>query len=200
MNLPVIPRRHADRAFLDAKRARVDEPHVAPLNAMARRIQAAHPGTPFFDPESGGINARILFLLEAPGPKATHFVSPDNDDQTAANMNRLLADAGIGRRDTLFWNVVPFYIGKEDRSKLRAAKKSDLDAGEPWIVELLSKLPKLETVVLMGRNAQKARLILSNLRPHLRVVETWHPSPRCLNSVKVRRGEILSALVDANFH
>jgi uracil-DNA glycosylase len=191
------PRRHADPAFLAAKLARVDEPHVAPLNAMVRRIREEHAGVPYFDPKSGGVSARILFLLEAPGPKAIDFISPDNNDQSAANMIRLLADAGIDRSESCFWNVVPFYIGNAERTRLRAAKQTDLDAGEPWVVELLGLLPRLETIVLMGRHAQKARKMLLRLRPEVRIVEAWHPSPRCLNSAKTRRDEILNTLLDA---
>lgn len=198
MNLPMIPRRHANPVFLAVKLTRIDEPHVASLNEMVRRIRVKHVGVPYFDPESGGVNARILFLLEAPGPNAIDFISPDNNDPTAANMIRLLADAGINRGETCFWNVVPFYIGNAERTKLRAAKQTDLDAGEPWVVELLALLPRLETIILMGRHAQKARELLLRLRPDLRVISTWHPAPRCLNSVKTRREEILRALVDAN--
>jgi hypothetical protein len=128
----MLPRRHADPVFLAAKLARVDEPHVAPLNAMVRSIRLQHAGVPFFDPEAGGVNARVLFLLKAPGPKAVDFVSLDNNDQTAENMLRLLVEAGIKRGDTCHWNVVPFYIGNADRTKLRAAKQTDLDVGKPW--------------------------------------------------------------------
>lgn len=93
----MLPRRLAAPVFLAAKLAMVDEPHVAPLNALVRRIRLQHAGVPFFDPEAGGVNARILFLLEAPGPKAVDFVSLDNNDQTAENMLRLLVESGINR-------------------------------------------------------------------------------------------------------
>lgn len=58
-----VPRRHRYKEFLDTKLARIHEPHVAPLNEMAKRMQAQHVGIPFFDPGDGGINARVLFLL-----------------------------------------------------------------------------------------------------------------------------------------
>lgn len=190
----MLPRRLAAPVFLAAKLAMVDEPHVAPLNALVRRIRLQHAGVPFFDPEAGGVNARILFLLEAPGPKAVDFVSLDNNDQTAENMLRLLVESGINRGDTCNWNVVPFYIGNADRTKLRAAKQTDLDAGKPWVTALLDLLPRLDTVVLMGRHAQKARRLIEALRPAVRIVEAWHPSPLCLNRVKARRGELLSTL------
>src|ERR1700683_3159077 len=42
---------------------------------------------PNFDPLDGGIRAKCLFLLEAPGPKAvaSGFVSRNNPDETAKN-------------------------------------------------------------------------------------------------------------------
>lgn len=193
----VQPRRHADPAYLARKLACIDEIHVKPLNDMVRRIQATHAGTPFFDPDSGGIHTRILLLLEAPGAKATDFVSPDNNDQTAANLLRLLHEADVPRIELCFWNVVPFYIGAEDRSKLRAAKQTDLDAGRPWVIELINLLPQLHTIVLMGRQAQKSRQLLRTIRPSVRILNAWHPSNRCLNSRPRRRAELLQTLRDA---
>ena len=39
---------------------------------------------PHFDPLDGGSNAQVLFLMEAPGPKASAsgFVSRNNPDET----------------------------------------------------------------------------------------------------------------------
>lgn len=53
----VLTRTHADVAFLDGKRARIDEPHVAALNALVQIWR--EPSTnvdnrravPWFDPE-----------------------------------------------------------------------------------------------------------------------------------------------------
>ena len=47
---------------------------------------------PDVDPLDGGVNARLLILLETPGPRVlgTGFVSRDNPDGTAANMFRFL--------------------------------------------------------------------------------------------------------------
>lgn len=176
------------------KLSRIDEPHVAPLNAMARRIQAEHSGVPFFDPGDGGTRARVLLLLEAPGPKATNFVSCDNDDQTAERMFNLLQEAGLSRAEIVIWNVVPFYIGTADRSRLRAARQSDLDVGRPWLIELLGLLPHLDTVVLLGRKAQKADSIVRERRPGLRVIMSWHPSQVAMNRSPARRPELLDAL------
>lgn len=68
---------------------------------------------PDFDPCDGGIDARILCLLEAPGTQAvrTTFISQDNPDPTARNMRSILAEAGVPRRWIIIWNIVPWYVG-----------------------------------------------------------------------------------------
>ena len=111
---------HRDRAFLAAKLAHVQDPHIAPLNDLASDIRA---GTgmevPLFDPASGGVHAKALLLLEAPGARATGatgpraaaggsgIISADNNDQTAANAWTLYRDAGLNVADLVIWNVVP---------------------------------------------------------------------------------------------
>src|SRR5437868_1810926 len=91
-------RTNRDPAEVARKRSLLHEPHVAPLTAFVERLRARHGGgdsVPWFDPTEAGVNARILALLEAPGPKATGtegprpkskgsgFISCDNDDPTA---------------------------------------------------------------------------------------------------------------------
>lgn len=76
----------ASPAAVRARLARRDEPQVRLLNAFAAQI-AADTGhwTPAFDPDSGGVGAKVLLLLESPGPKVsvTSFISQDDPDQTA---------------------------------------------------------------------------------------------------------------------
>lgn len=191
-------RAHADSEFLAAKLARLEEPHIAPLTALARRIQAVHAGVPFFDPCNGGVDAGVLCLLEAPGPKAMDFVSQENNDQTAENMHRLMDAACLPRRDIVLWNVVPFYIGAADRSKLRAARKIDLDLGRPWLIRLLGLLPKLKVALLLGRKAQRAHDLVKEVRPDICVLESWHPSPLAMNRQPSRRQQLLDILLTAN--
>jgi hypothetical protein len=84
---------------------------------------------PDFDPWDAGIDAEILFLLEAPGARAvaSTIVSRNNPDETAKNMFLLHQDACIPRARTLLWNVVPWYIG--DGARIRAATPQDLEQG-----------------------------------------------------------------------
>ncbi len=113
---------------------RIDEPPVAPLTEYVTALRAKTgrgSDIPYFDPLDGGIRAQCLFLLEVPWPKAVKsgFVSRNNPDQTARNFFLLNEEAGIDRRLTVTWNIVPWYIG--DGNKIRAANRSDIEAGKP---------------------------------------------------------------------
>ena len=89
-------------AAIAERMAELSRPHVAPLTQLVEEMSEARPSAsvPYFDPHSGGVRARILLLLEAPGPGAaaprgSGFVSCENDDATAANLYELLGEAGV---------------------------------------------------------------------------------------------------------
>jgi len=174
------PRTHRDRAEIERKISLLREPHVAPLTEFVERLRESkrEAAVPYFDPTEAGIEARILLLLEAPGRRSaleagSGFVSPDNDDQTAQNMWHLLREAGIDRaRDVVTWNVVPWYLG--DGRKIRATRSSDLDEAREATRELLSMLPNVRVVVLLGRPAASAWRALGF---NLEATEASHPSP-----------------------
>ncbi|TSD56812.1 uracil-DNA glycosylase [Variovorax sp. KBS0712] len=186
---------------VEARRARSFEPHVALLQALAERIGAsrdAPDGVPRFDPLDGGINARVLLLQEAPGPRAvgSGFISSDNPDQTAANARHACESAGLSRRDVVRWNAVPWYLGNEEGTKIRPATREDVKRAEPWLAELLQLLSRLQVVVLMGKNAQRLAPVLKRIAPHLRVERTPHCSPLALNYSLDRRTELIETLRD----
>ncbi len=166
------------------------------MNDLLATIRAAHPDkfVPALDPNDGGLNADVLILLEAPGPKATKYVSRDNPDPTARNLKAAFEVANIPRARTCLWNVVPFYIGREDRSRIRAAKKSDIEVGAPYVMHLIAMMPKLHSVVLLGRKAQRVECYIGAKHPELRIFKSWHPSGQSLNPVPERRGELIEAL------
>ena len=170
--------------------------HITPLTTLVdwiRAEQGVSKKIPYFDPWDGGIFAKVLFLLEAPGPKSVDcdFVSKDIPDPTAKNLNELIQEAGISRKDIVIWNVVPWYIG--DGKKIRPAKKSDINSGQKYLERLLFLLPRLEAVVLLGKNPQKAKKIIkSNI--NCQIFETYHPSNRVFNRSKDRRKEAIAVL------
>lgn len=181
------------------RHALLASPHMAPLFAHVTALRI-HKGPnyriPDFDPLDGGVQAKILILLEAPGAKAieTGFVSRNNPDTTAKNVFESFREAGIDRMDTVLWNVIPWYIGKEGR--IRSGTTSDLADARPHTRELIRLLPCLEVVVLMGRKASQAFRAL-NLETTAQVFETLHPSPKVFGTRKTARDEIATTLADA---
>jgi uracil-DNA glycosylase len=154
-------------------------PHVAPISAPVRQI-ARETGRPVpeADPADGGVHARMLLLLETPGPShaLTGRVSRDNPTPTAANLRRFLSEAAIAREDTLIWNAVPFVIHLPGAAN-RAPRRDELRAGLGFLPRLLALLPHLRVAVLAGRTAGEAAPVLAAARPGLPVLRMPHPSP-----------------------
>lgn len=168
-------------------------PHIAALTDYVeelRREAGPSAGIPYFDPWDGGVDAEILFLLEAPGAKAVRsgFISRNNPDETAKNVFELCRDAGLERRATLLWNVVPWYIGSGN--KIRAATAADLEQGLKPLPRLLDLLPCIKTIVLLGRKAERARSQIDLMK--YRVFISRHPSPLFVNNAPGNRQKILS--------
>ena len=165
--------------MLAARQALLDAPHLRPLRELARRIAFERAASvPDPDPLDGGIAARLLLLLETPGPAIvrTGFVSRDNPTGTAANLFRFLAEAGIARGDTLIWNAIPWVIHAEG-ARNRAPLRSETRAAEPYLAPLLACLPRLRVVVLAGRVAGESREALARLQPGVPILAVPHPSP-----------------------
>jgi uracil-DNA glycosylase len=195
------PRTNRDGHELARKRSLLRAPHVGVLTEHVERLRADRGAdrVPYFDPTEAGIEAPILLLLEAPGPKATAerggsgFVSPDNDDGSAENMWRLLLEADVDRRrEVVTWNIVPWYIGSD--RKIRPADSRDLLEGRRYIVELLSLLPALRVVVLIGKHAARG---WTRLGLDLPAITAPHPSPQNLNTRPHYRRMIREALGEA---
>lgn len=171
------------------------------LGPFVDRVRARWPDrhVPAFDPQDGGSAARALFLLEAPGPRAVKsgLISRHNPDQTAKAFTKLLAEAGIVPAETILWNVVPWYIGNAELTKIRPARVADLRQAEEHLVELLGLLPALRAVVLVGRKARHRSvraLIEREAGCRVEVFECYHPSPLVLNGRPHNREKIFDEL------
>jgi hypothetical protein len=171
---------------MDEREGRLSEPHVAPLMTLVREWREREQlDVPNVDPNDGGVNARMLVLLESPGPRAvgTGFVSRDNPDPSARNIARLLDSAGFARSEVLIWNVVPFCVSTVDRN--RNASRSQIVAALPRTRAFIERLRDLRVIVLAGRRAQIVRPLL---RTPERVVciETFHPGAMAYNRAELR--------------
>jgi uracil-DNA glycosylase len=166
--------------------------HIAPLTSFVDGIRGTRDqpeDVPYFDPCDGGVAARVLFLLEAPGRRArgSGFVSRNNPDETAKNMFELQREVGLRRELTVLWNIVPWYVGTGER--LLPVRRTDIEAASGWLNKLLAVLPDLRAVVLVGRNAERAAPLLTGTR--LKVLVSPHPSPQALRTRPEKRVEIL---------
>ncbi|SDN91751.1 Uracil DNA glycosylase superfamily protein [Methylobacterium phyllostachyos] len=176
---PHAPKSLADPDALAARRALIEAPHIAPIRALAAQISAERAApVPIPDPLDGGVGARMLLLLETPGPAVlcTGFVTRDSANGTAANLFRFLAEAKIPRADTLIWNAVPWLIHQAGALN-RAPRRTEVLAAAPYLAPLLDLLPRLTVAVLAGRYAAEAEPAITALRPGLPVIRIPHPSP-----------------------
>jgi uracil-DNA glycosylase len=199
------PRTFRDAAVLEERLTRLSEPHVAYLNDWVRDLRSRlGPSAivPWFDPADGGHAASILWLLEAPGPKATRerggsgIISCNNNDGTAENTWCTRVEAGVGRDRVVHWNVMPCYLGTA--TKIRAWDTGDVAAVGPFLRELLALLPDLRCVILGGGAAQATWRDHQPPRLTAHVIECPHPSPTNVNTRPGTRERIVQAWRDAS--
>src|SRR4051794_4133338 len=168
---PSTPRALRDVSARGHRMTLLSQPHIAPLIQHALELRLNWGDVPFFDPFDGGTNARVLFLLEKPGPMASSsgFISRDNNDPTAEAVFRFMQEAGIPRPLSCIWNVVPGWNGT-----LRISGP-ELCAGVGCVEALVDLLPHLRVIVLVGKKAHRAEALLQGRA--IPVLKSWHPSP-----------------------
>ena len=121
--------------------------------------------------------------------RGSGFISRDNNDPTAEATFRFMIAAGIPRRDTVTWNVVPGWNGT------RAITGEELRSGIAELNRLLDRLPNIHTVVLVGRRAQTAAAAIASRG--VRVIASLHPSPLVRASRPAEWAEIWKAWASA---
>lgn len=129
------PRSMRDAAVRERRRAMLGDPHVKPLtDYVAKLLHSGSGEVPDFDPLDGGVNARVLFLFEKPGPMTAHggkrvgsgFISRNNDDPTAEATFEFMERADIPRKLTVTWNLIPWWNGTR--------KVTGMNCAREWIV------------------------------------------------------------------
>jgi uracil-DNA glycosylase len=163
-----------------SRRAMLDLPHIIPLAEYCRCLRAEGRGTvPEFDPRDGGVAAKVLFLMEKPGPMTddngltgrigSGFISRDNDDPTAEAILFFMEQADIERGLSILWNTVPWWNGT------RKVAAKELATGIERLAGLLELLPNIRVVVGVGAKSLKAREFVE--RRGLPFISSAHPSP-----------------------
>jgi uracil-DNA glycosylase len=175
------PRSMRDAGVRQRRRAMLSLPHVAPLTAYAAKLRLRDSvEVPELDPLDGGVDARVLFLAEKPGRmtadgskfgarSGSGFISRNNDDPSAEATIDFMHKAGIPRKLTVAWNVIPWWNGT------RKVTGAELRDGVACVRELISMLPRLSAVVMVGQKAARARPYLKSTG--LALFTSDHPSP-----------------------
>ena len=152
--------RNADADVVADKLARIRDPHVRPLNALsdviADSVGLPHGHVPYVDPDQGGINARMLVLLDNPSTKAesgtgSGLLSLDNNDRTARNCREAYERHGVSHADVVHWNVVPFPVAGIKNGGSTPAERT---RSVQWTKALVELCPRIEIVLLLGAAAR----------------------------------------------
>ncbi|EYB67078.1 hypothetical protein DEIPH_ctg052orf0084 [Deinococcus phoenicis] len=180
-------------AVRQARLGQVSAPHVEPLNRWVEEQSGEGRWLPYFDPADGGLSARVLLLLESPGPAVsrTRFASMDNPDGTAENLRCLLHLSGLRRADVALWNAVPWQMSEGGVVSPRPAQYAE---AAPLTRQVLEQMPHLRVVVLVGRHAERAWPLVGSPLPTLACP---HPSPQNFVSRREAAVRALGALVEA---
>ncbi|GLK76499.1 hypothetical protein GCM10008171_17530 [Methylopila jiangsuensis] len=180
-----------DNAVAIAERAdALGLPHVAPLEAYAELLRQRHGDVPHFDPFDGGVGARLLVLLATPGPSTAliRFTSRDNPTGTARTLRRLFDASEIDRRETVLWNAVPWILPRRG-AQLGVPRKRDIEDARNELPRLLSLLPRLEVVLLLGGIASEVALARIQ-QIGLTALVAPHPSPTNLAADRTAAGAL----------
>jgi hypothetical protein len=196
------PRSMREEEVRERRKRMLGEPHIKPLSEYAAKLRTRG-DVPDFDPLDGGIDARVLFLFEKPGPMTSQragrersgsgFISRNNDDPTAEATFRFMEQARIPRKVTVTWNLVPWWNGT------RSVTLRELQEGQECLRELMKLLPRLRAVVMVGGKALRAKPYLETTDQTL--FSSAHPSPlvkarfpKRWNAIPLEWARVLSVL------
>jgi hypothetical protein len=168
---------------------------VVALRADPRLPPSAGATIPFFDPRGGGVDARVMFLMQDPSEVATFtgFISPDNNDPSAHNSTIACDQAGLAPRDRVHWNIFPWWVNitkkgiPVDPSRPAQSYTSAMPLASTLLEHVLEMLPRLQVVVLLGKQAQggwrQAAPTLGTSVQGLRVLQCPSCSPQAWNNI-----------------
>lgn len=169
----------------DLYRRRYD-PSVRPINEYVDELRTArHVSIPYVAPTYGGVNARLLTLMQDPGPKTdlanrdgSGMICLENADLSAARQKFFLDKAGVDISEIVSWNAYPWPKPHPQTTQ------SDREAAEA-LRDFLTLTPHLAMVILNGTVAKRIWSVLTALDPtctaQIRPYPTFHTSERAVN-------------------
>ncbi len=154
-------------------------PHIAPLTQWIKNYKAKGIDMPWIDPADGGVNARILILLQSPARSnlAPRFVSQDNPGPSQQNLNSFLKQAKIKRENIIIWNTIPWLTLY---NKNIAPTKENINKCIAIIKTLIPLLKNISIVILAGAVALQTRKFFVQAYPDVVLLSMPHPSPLSL--------------------
>lgn len=175
-----------DKAYRDDLFRRRYDPSVRPINKYVDKLRSEHRvSTPYVAPTYGGVDARLLTLMQDPGPKTDRnnadgsgMICLDNVDLSAARQKFFLDEAGIGISEIVSWNAYPWPKPHPQTDR------SDREAAEA-LRGFLMLTPNLEAVILNGTVAKRIWRVLEEIDPGcvagISPYPTFHTSERAVN-------------------
>ncbi|MGX7728484.1 GreA/GreB family elongation factor [Rhodococcus sp. 2H158] len=182
--------RCSDKTYRDDLYRRRTAPNVRRINEYVDLLRSQRPGAfiPYIAPTYGGVHARLLTLMQDPGPKtdsANHngsgMICLENADLTAARQKYFLTQAGIDVSQIVSWNAYPW-------PKPHPQTENTDRAAAVALRGFLELTPQLEAVILNGVVAKRVWAVMKRLDPHIamaiREFPTFHTSPRAVDPAK----------------
>ncbi|KXO91312.1 hypothetical protein AXK61_07090 [Tsukamurella pseudospumae] len=160
------------------------------MNELVDQLREERGGAfvPYVAPTYGGVNARLLALLQDPGPKTnadnhngSGMLCIENADPTAERYKALLAGTGIDVCDIQAWNSFPWQPTTTVRRGHRTLTPTNEDVlhATDALARVVELLPRLRVVLLHGVQAKAAwprlQLAYPELAAGVRVIDSWHP-------------------------
>ena len=151
-------------------------PHIAPLTQWIKNYKAKGIDMPWIDPADGGVNARILILLQSPARSnlVPRFVSQDNPGPSQQNLNSFLKQARIKRENIIIWNTIPWLTLHNENV---SPTKENINKGIAIIKTLMPLLKNVSIVILAGAVALQTRKFFAQAYPDVVILSMPHPSP-----------------------
>jgi hypothetical protein len=166
------------------------EPHILPLTKLVDSLRSSGLDTPDVDPNNGGINAKVLFFLETPGPKAVNgLVSRDNLDPTARNFKSACDEVGLAREIMALWNVVPQCLSTPERSV--NPTRAQIKAALPATLDFIGRFHNLRVIVFCGVSARYAMKKLDT--GSVKKLGTYHTGNRAFHRFREHIRETFKA-------